>query len=126
MIRAPCITAWAILPLAIRPYGTRTTGVSPAREAYAAIEAEVLPVDAQTTAPAPCSSACETATVIPRSLKDPVGLAASTFSQTSHPVRPDSQSERTRGVPPSPRLTREASAVMGSQSPYSASTPRQA
>ena len=42
-------------------------------------EAEVFPVDAQITAFAPTSAALEIATVIPRSLKDPVGLAPSTF-----------------------------------------------
>ena len=57
MIRAPCMTAWAILPRAILPCGSSTIGVIPARLAYAAIEAEVLPVDAQTTAVAPCSAA---------------------------------------------------------------------
>ena len=49
--------ACAILPAAILPSGTSTSGVSPARAAYAAIEAEVLPVEAQTTALAPSCSA---------------------------------------------------------------------
>ncbi len=57
----------------------RTTHFSPARLAYAAAEAEVLPVDAQTTAFAPLASALEMATVMPRSLNEPVGLAPSTF-----------------------------------------------
>ena len=42
---------------------------------------------------------------MPRSLNEPVGLSPSTLSQTSQPVSPDSQSERTSGVPPSPRVT---------------------
>ena len=51
----------------------------PARPQYAAADADVLPVDAHTAAVAPSSSAFETATVIPRSLNDPVGLAPSYF-----------------------------------------------
>ena len=39
----------------------------------------MLPVEAQITALAPASTALETATVMPRSLNDPVGLAPSTF-----------------------------------------------
>jgi hypothetical protein len=69
--------------------------------AYAAIDAEVLPVEAQTTALAPSWTATEIATVMPRSLKEPVGLSPSTLSQTSPPVRPESQAEWTSGVPPS-------------------------
>ena len=53
--------------------------VIPARAAYAAAEAEVLPVEAHATALAPASTAFETAMVIPRSLKEPVGLAPSYF-----------------------------------------------
>ena len=33
MTSAPCMTAWAILPAAMRPCGTSTIGVSPARAA---------------------------------------------------------------------------------------------
>ena len=39
----------------------------------------MLPVEAQMIALAPSSTALETAIVMPRSLKDPVGLAPSTF-----------------------------------------------
>src|SRR5215217_6381567 len=101
MICAPCITAWAILPTAILPSGRSTSGLRPARAAYAAIDADVLPVLAQTTASAPSASADEIAVVIPRSLKDPVGLSPSTLSQTSAPDRPESQDDGTSGVPPS-------------------------
>ena len=76
---APCTSAWASLPSAILPCGTSTAQVSPARAAYAAADALVLPVDAQMIALAPSSTALETAIVMPRSLKDPVGLAPSTF-----------------------------------------------
>ena len=37
--------------------------------------ADVLPVDAQATARAPMRTACVTATVIPRSLNEPVGFS---------------------------------------------------
>src|SRR5829696_1847949 len=86
---APCTSAWASLPSAILPVGTSTAQVRPARTAYAAAEAEVFPVDAQMIAFTPCSTARETATVMPRSLKEPVGFAPSTLSQTSQPVRAD-------------------------------------
>ena len=73
----------------------------PARAAYAAADAAVLPVDAQTTAVAPRASARETATVIPRSLKEPVGFMLSSFSQMSAPSSFDSASACTSGVEPS-------------------------
>ena len=116
--------AWASLPRAILPCGISTIGVSPARLAYAAIDADVLPVDAHTTALAPCSTAIETAIVMPRSLNEPVGLLASTLSQTLQPVSSDSQPDSTSGVPPSPRVTTGVSSLTGSQSRYSAITPR--
>jgi hypothetical protein len=65
----------------------------------------VLPVEAQMTACAPSSTALVIAIVIPRSLKDPVGLAPSTFSHTSQPVRRDSSGAGTSGVAPSWRVT---------------------
>ena len=45
--------------------------------AYAAAEADVLPVDAQMIERAPASSAFATASTMPRSLNDPVGFAPS-------------------------------------------------
>ena len=77
--RAPQIWAWASFPRAIAPSGRTTARRIPARPQYAAADADVLPVDAQTAAVAPSSSAFDTATVIPRSLNDPVGLAPSYF-----------------------------------------------
>ena len=79
MTRAPCISAWASLPIAILPSGTMTAPRMPARAAYAAALAAVLPVEAQMTASAPEPLARETATVMPRSLKLPVGFAPSSF-----------------------------------------------
>ena len=104
--RAPCRIAWAILPAAILPSGTSTSGVRPAFAAYAAIDAEVLPVLAQTTALAPSALATEMAVVMPRSLNDAVGLLPSTLSQTSARVRPRRATRSApAGVPPSRRVT---------------------
>ena len=72
--RAPWIAACESLPSATAPFGTMTNARMPARDAKAAAEAEVLPVEAQMTAREPISSAFEMATVMPRSLKEPVGL----------------------------------------------------
>src|SRR6266566_3193719 len=73
------------LPLAIFPAGKITTHEIPARAAYAAAEAEVFPVEAQTSALAFRSSALETATVMPRSLNEPVGFTPSFLTKTSQP-----------------------------------------
>jgi hypothetical protein len=121
---APCMIACAILPAAILPSGTSTSGFRPAFAAYAAIDADVLPVLAQTTAWAPAALATEIAAVMPRSLNDPVGLLPSTFSQTSARVRPDSHSEWTSGVPPSRRVIAGVSAGISSRARYSSITPR--
>ena len=59
----------------------------PARAAYAAADADVLPVDAQMIASAPSASARVTATVMPRSLNEPVGFCPSHLSQISMPGR---------------------------------------
>ena len=72
------------------PFGTSTAHVRPAFAAYAAALRRVLPVEAHTTAFAPSSIALEIASVMPRSLNEPVGFAPSYFSQTSHPVSSDS------------------------------------
>jgi len=55
------------LAIAMAPLGRSTMHLMPARAAYAAAEAEVLPVLAQITAFAPRSTASETAMVMPRS-----------------------------------------------------------
>ena len=115
--RAPCISAWASLPVAILPSGTMTAPVSPARAAYAAALAAVLPVEAQITASAPSrTAAAETAHVIPRSLNDPVGLAPSNFSHTSAPTRSETRSASMSGVEPSSSETTGSSGANGSRS----------
>jgi L-asparaginase II len=58
----------------------------PALGGVRAAEALVLPVLAQMTACDPASRALLMAIVMPRSLKDPVGLAPSTLSHTFAPV----------------------------------------
>ena len=65
----------------------------------------MLPVEAQTTASAPSALAAETATVMPRSLNEPVGLAPSSFSHTSQPVSEERCGAGTSGVSPSPIVT---------------------
>ena len=85
----------------------------------------MFPVDAQITALAPAPAATLMATVMPRSLNDPVGLPPSTLRYTSQPVRADSTGAGSSGVPPSRRLTTGVSSVTGSRSRYSVMTPRQ-
>src|SRR5438105_8271733 len=64
------------------------------------------------------------ASVIPRSLKEPVGLAPSYFSKTRQSVASDKGSDSTRGVPPSPRVMTGVRSVTGSRSRYSSMPPR--
>src|SRR5215208_4580397 len=107
----------------MRPAGKSTMGRSPARDAYAAADADVLPVDAQTTASAPAPADMLTATVIPRSLNDPVGLAPSTFSHTSQPRRSDSTPASTNGVLPSPMVMTGSDSATGSHRRYRSMIP---
>ena len=72
--------------------------------AAAAADADVLPVDAHTTTLAPSSAAFEIATVMPRSLNDPVGFEPSSFSHTSAPTRSETCAACTSGVEPSPSV----------------------
>ena len=102
--------------MAILPSGTITAPVSPARAAYAAALAAVLPVEAQITASAPSRSAAETAHVMPRSLNEPVGLAPSSLSHTSQPARSDTRSASTSGVEPSDSETTGSPGSNGSRS----------
>ncbi len=74
-----------------------------------------MPVDAQTTAFEPLPAATLIATVIPRSLNEPVGLEPSTLSQTSQPRMVDSSSAGTSGVLPSPRVTTGSVSATGSR-----------
>ena len=84
----------------------------------------MLPVLAQMTAFAPCLAATEIAVVMPRSLKEPVGLRPSYFTRTRAPTRSESCSASMSGVPPSWRVTTGAPSSIGSRSAYSRMTPR--
>src|SRR2546430_6674143 len=77
------------------------------------------------TAVAPRATAMLTATVMPRSLNDPVGLAPSTFRYTSHPVRADTTGAGSSGVAPSPSVTTGPLASAGRRSRYCLITPGQ-
>ena len=65
----------------------------------------LLPVAAQMTAFAPPAAASVIATVMPRSLNDPVGFAPSILRWTSQPVSDDRCGAGSSGVPPSRRVT---------------------
>ena len=124
-IRAPCTRVAAILPSATLPLRHEHRAREPALAAYAAARGDVLPVEAHTTAFArPPRRPWRSRASCPRSLNDPVGLAPSYFSQTSHPVSTDSGSDRTSGVPPSPRVMTGVASVTGRRSRYSSITPR--
>ena len=76
----------------------------------------MLPVEAQTTAWAPSPAETLTATVMPRSLNEPVGFAPSTFSHTSQSSSSDMAVARTSGVSPSPRVITGSVSRTGSHS----------
>ena len=69
-----------------------------------------------TTACAPCPAATLSATVMPRSLNEPVGLVPSILIQVSQCRISDSFSAATSGVPPSPRVITGSLSDTGSQS----------
>ena len=104
---APWIAACESLPSATEPRGTITNARSPARAANAAAEADVLPVDAQMTAREPASTALDIAIVIPRSLKEPVGLKPSHFRKMARlgSVASARRGAGTSGVLPSSSVT---------------------
>src|SRR5262249_1034478 len=111
-------------PSATFPSGMTTWQRSPAAAAYAAAEAEVLPVEAQMIDFAPCSLALATAMTMPRSLKEPVGFIPSNLSQSSsHPSARASDGAAISGVSPSPSVSAGVAAVMGKSSPQRRSTP---
>ena len=99
----------------------------PARAAYAAADADVLPVDAQIATLAPRSTAMEIAIVIPRSLNDPVGLRPSTLSSTrATPARCAIRGASSNGVLPSSRVMTGVASVTGRNSRYASISPRHA
>src|SRR5437660_9833825 len=120
---APWATAWLSLPSATLPPGTTTTEGRRARAAYAAADADVLPVDAHTTALAPSSTALEIATVMPRSLKDPVGFAPSNFRNTLAPTRSLNFGAGSTGVLPSNNVTTGVATLTGRDWRYASMSP---
>src|SRR2546421_10147886 len=102
-----------------------TAAIIPARAAYAAADADVLPVDAHTTTLAPSSAALEIATVIPRSLNDPVGFAPSIFSSTRAPTCSDRRGASTSGVLPSCNVTTGVRSLTGRRARYASMMPGQ-
>ena len=68
------------------------------------------------TALAPSRTAAETAQVMPRSLKEPVGLEPSSFRRTVAPSISESTGARSSGVEPSCRLTSGSPGSNGSRS----------
>lgn len=90
------------MPMATFPDGRNTAHFMPALAAYAARAADVFPVEAHPTTFAPSSLARETPMVIPRSLKDPVGLRPSNLTKVfSTPISAPRALVGYRGVPPS-------------------------
>ncbi|MGN6201333.1 MAG: hypothetical protein ACTHNY_02880 [Solirubrobacterales bacterium] len=65
----------------------------------------MLPVEAQMIASAPRPFARETATVIPRSLNEPVGFSPSNLKKARAPMRSESRGASISGVEPSLRVT---------------------
>ena len=97
------------------PRGSTTTAVIPARAAYAAALAAVLPVDAHSTVVRPSSSAFATATTIPRSLNEPVGFTPSNLRNSSlTPTHSASRGAASSGVDPSPSVSAGVAGVTGS------------
>src|SRR5258706_8459897 len=104
--------------------GTSTSAGNPANAAYAASDADVLPVEAQATAGAETRRAWVTATVIPRSLKEPVGFAPSSFRLIeSSPHHLATRSRRTSGVFPSGWVRISSSLTSGRTSSRKRHTP---
>jgi hypothetical protein len=97
-----------------------TKQVMPARAAYAAAAADVLPVDAQMIAFAPASTAFVTAIVMPRSLNEPVGFSPSNFaySLTLRRTRRGRFFSSISGVLPSLSDMTGVSALTGRRSRY--------
>src|SRR5699024_3778030 len=102
-----------------------TIAFKPALAAYAAAEAEVLPVEAQITIFLPSSFALAIAITIPLSLKDPVGLAPSYFTCNSIPSISDIFLQYIKGVWPSFKLTLGVSDVTGKYALNSSTSPCQ-
>ena len=72
--RSKGVKSGTALPNEMLPCGMKMTGCRPPAAAYAAMDAEVLPVDTHATRVMPRRRACDAPQVMPLSLKEPVGL----------------------------------------------------
>src|SRR5512144_2276398 len=94
----------------------KITHGSPARAAYAAVEAPWLPVDEIVIAEAPVATACVTAGEHSRALYDHVGFWLSSFAKSrGSPRRRPSRSRCASGVAPSPSVTAGTSPIGSSR-----------
>ena len=109
--------SWASLPAATCPAGSSTMLCISARAAYAATEADVLPVEAQHTQEKPSAFAMLMAAEIPVSLKEPLGFMpwclANRFGSLSNRAAFFSW---IKGVLPSPMVTMFPRSTCGSSS----------
>ncbi len=100
-------TGWINWAMEILPRGSSTIDWMPAAAQYVASAAEVSPVEAHATALIGAPSeiiclTCETSTVMPRSLNDPLWvLPQSLIHRSSTPMTLPKRSAQKRFVPPS-------------------------
>ena len=100
-------TGWINCAMEILPRGSSTTDWMPAAAQYVASAAEVSPVEAHATALIGAPSeiiclTCDTSTVMPRSLNDPLWvLPHSLIHRSSTPITFPNRSAQNRFVPPS-------------------------
>src|SRR3989338_2406748 len=100
-------------------FGTTMVQPIPARAAYAAQAPAALPADGRHTCRTPSSCARVTASASPRALNDPVGIIASSLTQTGPvPNFRSSDVKRSIGVIRSPRETMDEGDLRGSIGKY--------
>ena len=103
--RVPPYTAVAVIFCCSRSAGISTTERMPARAAAAAVALARLPVEGQASTVKPSSRAAARATPTTRSLKEWVGLALSSLTQSARiPSALARLWARTSGVQPGSRL----------------------
>src|SRR4030042_1017486 len=104
---APLANGWMSCATEILPFGNNTTDWIPAAAQYTASAADVSPVDAQATALIGAPSliiclTCDTSTVMPRSLNEPLWeLPQSLIQRSFKPSILPNRSAQNRLVPPS-------------------------
>ncbi len=119
MTSEPCASGCINCSFDTFPSGRKTIEFMPAEAQYAARLAEVSPVEAHATALMLAPSAiicftCETSTVMPRSLNDPVWLLPHSFIQRpARPISLPSRSAQKRFDSPSYIETRLSTSTRG-------------